>query len=278
MTSRAGTILAAALTAVVLTAVAHGQVRGPRPASPPRTTPAAATASEPADARKVPFRPGETLTYDVTWSSYLTAGVATLTIKDMRPSEGSTAYYIVGEGKPIGLVASLYSLYYKVDTLLDTRSLLPQRGSVYTQEGSRRRTKVTRFDHAALRAEYELRAATVTKSSTGLPRYSQDVLSAIYALRAVPLKANTAFTMPVCDSGKLYRVRFAIGNIETVRGSSGALAAFRITPTITDSNGRTVGRPIRLWMSADARQIPVKLEADLAVGSVSLNLRGAPSS
>jgi hypothetical protein len=223
--------------------------------------------------RKVPFRPGETLTYDVAWSTYVTAGMATLTVKDARLSEGSTAYYIVAEGKPTGLVSTLYTLYYKADTLLDARSLLPQRGSIYSQEGSRRRTRLTRFDQAAQRADYEVRAAAVVKTSLAVPRYTQDVLSAIYALRAVPLKANAGFTMPVCDGGKVYRVRFTIGNIETIRAGPGNGPAFRITPTIVDDSGRTVGRPIRLWVSADARQVPLKIEADLAVGSIVLTLR-----
>jgi hypothetical protein len=265
MTSRVRLVAAPAVMIAALAAATHGQPPGPRPA-PPAATPAAPD-------RKVPFRPGETLSYDVAWSSYVTAGVATLAVKDARPSEGSTAYYIVAEAKPTGLVASLYTLYYKVDTLLDARSLLPQRGSVYSQEGSRRRTKVTRFDHAGSRADYEVRATAVTRNSVTLPRYTQDVLSAIYALRAVPLKANAGFTMPVCDGGKVYRVRFNVGSVETVRAGPAQLPAFRVTPTIVDSSGRAVGRPIRMWISADARQVPLKLEADLAVGSITLTLR-----
>ena len=35
------------------------------------------------------------------------------------------------------LVAKLYPLYYKLDTLLETTTLLPQRGSIYSEEGSR---------------------------------------------------------------------------------------------------------------------------------------------
>jgi hypothetical protein len=194
-------------------------------------------------------------------------------VREKKASYGSTAYYIVAEGRPTPLLSKLYTLYYKADTLLDTRSLLPQRGSVYSQEGSQRRTKTTRFDHPALRADYEVRTANVTKASVALPKFTQDLLSAVYALRAVPLKAHAGFTMPVCDSGKLYRVRFNIGSVETIRAGSASVPAFRVTPVITDARGRTVGRPIRLWISADARQVPLKVEADLAVGSVTLTLK-----
>jgi hypothetical protein len=96
--------------------------------APARKTPPAAAAKK---EQAVPFRVGETLTYDIGWSSYLTAGTATVTVQDKKPSYGSTAYYIVAEGKPTPLLSKLYTLYYKVDTLLESYSLLPQRGSVF---------------------------------------------------------------------------------------------------------------------------------------------------
>src|SRR6266567_3560666 len=92
--------------------------------APSAQRPAAPSRSE----RAVPFHVGETLTYDVSWSSYLTAGTATATVKEKKPSLNSTAYYIVAEGRPTPLVSKLYSLYYKLDTLVDSYSLLSQRG------------------------------------------------------------------------------------------------------------------------------------------------------
>ncbi|HEX7485729.1 MAG TPA: DUF3108 domain-containing protein [Vicinamibacterales bacterium] len=244
--------------------------RAARPAAPQAAQPAAVQAD-----RNVPFEPGETLTYDVSWSTYLTAGVATLTVKDKRAAGQSSAYYIVAEGRPTGILSSLYSLYYKLDTMLDSRLLLPLRGSVYSQEGSRRRTRVTVFDHAALRADYEVRTTTDVKSSVGLARYSQDILSAVYALRAVPLKENSRLTMPVCDGGKMYLVQFNIGKIEPVMVGASSISTFRMTPTITDTKGAVVGRPAMLWMSTDGRHLPVKLRVDLAVGSINMLLRDA---
>src|SRR5215210_522898 len=85
------------------------------PAKPPR----AETAPEPRKEQPVPFQVGETLSYDVGWSSYVTAGNATITVQQKKPSYGSTAYYIAAEGRPSSLLAKFYTLYYKVDTLLD---------------------------------------------------------------------------------------------------------------------------------------------------------------
>jgi hypothetical protein len=249
---------------------------GAQKRKPVATAPGPPRAAQPAAApvdRKVPFSPGETLTYDISWASSLTAGVATLSVKDRRAAGGSSAYFIVAEAQPIGLVSKLYTLYYKLDTLLDSRQLLPLRGSVYSQEGSRRRTRITVFDHASQRAEYEVKTTTDVKTSVGLARHSQDALSALYALRAVPLKENSRLTMPVCDGGSMYRVQFMVGRTEPVKVGGSSIAAFRVTPTIADAKGAIVGRPMTLWISADARQLPLKLQADLAMGSINLVLR-----
>src|SRR4051812_16519987 len=104
--------------------------------------------------RPVPFKVGETLEYDVGWSSYLTAGTATLAIREKKPSYGSVAYYVVAEGRATGMVGALYHAYYKADTLLDVYSLLPQRGSVYSDEGRKRRLRVTRFNQSKRTAQF----------------------------------------------------------------------------------------------------------------------------
>ena len=99
-----------------------------RPPDPGRPAPPAAAPARRSE-RPVPFHVGETLTYDVSWSSYLSAGTAVVTVKEKRPSFNSTAYYIVAEARPTPLLSKLYTLYYKLDTLLDAYTLLPQRGS-----------------------------------------------------------------------------------------------------------------------------------------------------
>ena len=139
-------------------------------------------------ARPVPFHIGETLTYDVSWSSYLSAGTAVVSVKEKRPSFDSTAYYIVAEARPTPLLSKLYTLYYKLDTLLDAYTLRPQRGSVYTEEGNRHRFKTTRFDRRQQKAFFEYQSGNTIKSEFTVPAFTQDALSAIYVMRAIPFK------------------------------------------------------------------------------------------
>ncbi|HET7697883.1 MAG TPA: DUF3108 domain-containing protein [Vicinamibacterales bacterium] len=219
--------------------------------------------------KPVPFAAGEKLSYEVSWSSYLTAGGATIHVAEKKPSYGSTAYYIVAEGRPTPLLSKLYSLYYKADTLLDVYSLLPQRGSVYSEEGKRRRMKTTMFEHPARRAEYQVETRSVVKKSVGISPAAQDPLGALFVLRSIPLQAGEKMTMPICDGGLSYKVLIQAGGTETVRTNEGEVAAQRLSITPPPESGANA---LSVWLSTDTARVPVKMSAQLPVGAFVLTL------
>jgi hypothetical protein len=207
----------------------------------------------------VVFAVGETLTYDVSWSSYLTAGTATVRVAEKKPSYGSTAYYIVAEGRPTALVSKLYSLYYKVDTLLDVYTLLPQRGSVYSEEGRRHRMKTTMFYPARRQAEYTVETRTVVKKAMAVSPVAQDPLGALYVLRSIPLKPGEKITMPVCDNGRNYKLLIQAGGNEPIATGIGRSDAQRFMMTVPADTG---ARALTLWLSTDPQHVPLKMSAD----------------
>jgi hypothetical protein len=240
--------------------------------APARPAPPRKPAKEPA----VPFTAGETLTYDVSWSTFVTAGSATLAVREKKPSFGSTAYYIVAEGRPIELVQRLYPLYYKLDTLLDAVSLLPQRGSIYSDENGDRRMQTTMFDQGRATATYEVRTATATTRTIALPAPAHDALSVVYAIRTMRMQAGATATFTVADAGKILTVRTTVVRLDTLRTGTGPLNAWRVEPVIEDAKGRPVlARQMAVWLSDDARRVPVRMTAELPVGTFAFTLRDA---
>src|SRR6187431_2632201 len=80
---------------------------------------AGVTSSAPSAQRDlpVPFKVGETLTFDVSWTTFLSAGTATMSVLERRPgAAGRNAYYMVAEGKPSAMLGKLYSVYYKAES------------------------------------------------------------------------------------------------------------------------------------------------------------------
>ena len=52
----------------------------------------------------------------------------------------------------------------------------------------------------------------------------------------------------------------------------GNIRAWRITPTV---RGAGQARRMTIWISDDARKLPVRMQAELAVGSFELTLKSA---
>jgi hypothetical protein len=264
---------AATATAIGLTAWVS--VAGSQQAPPARRAPAPRPAQGAADAA-VPFKVGESLTYDVSWSSYLVAGSAITSVREKRASYGSTAYYIVAEGRPLPLLTRIYNLYYKMDSLVESTTLLSQRGSLYSEEGSGHQLGVTRFDRPGRRAFFELQAPDDTaKIDFAVPAQTQDGLAVLYALRARALKTGDRITTPVADGGSLYTITASVGALDKVRVPLGEFSAWRVDATIVDDQGQVIWKNIGLWISNDARRLPVKMQADLPVGQFLLALREA---
>ena len=266
--------IGAALCLSPLGAGARGTVGAPPGASVTAPPASQVPVSRPRRAeRPVPFNVGETLEYDVSWSSLLTAGTATLKVEDKRPSFGSTAYYVYAEGRPTPLIARFYPVYYKLDTLLDVYTLLPQRAASYSDEHGQKKLNVVRFNRGAGTADYEVQSSTPTKNRLLVPPLTEDALSAVMAVRATPLLEGGRITMPVVERGVLYTMKVTVGAKELVATGAGRFTAWRLKPTVVDAEGRELARGIALWISDDARRLPVRLEAELAVGRFVLLLK-----
>lgn len=224
--------------------------------------------------RPVPFKVGEVLTFDVSWTTFLTAGTATMSVKERRPAgPGRNSYYLIAEGRPSAMLGKLYSLYYKAESMLDTRTLLPSLATIYSDEGGRKRYKTTTFRGNGA-VDYEVKTSTTATSTIKVPSTAQDPLGAIYILRSLPLKAGmtTTIPIPIVDSGKAYTMRVRVGGLENVKSGLGTQQALKLTMSISDAAGKPEGGGFTLWLSDDARRLPLKITAGLSVGSVHLTL------
>ena len=223
----------------------------------------------------VPFKVGETLGYDVTWSSYLTAGSAVTRVAARQRSADSTAYSIVAEGRPVGLLAKLYTLNFRMDTLLDSVALLPHRSSLALEESTGRHRSTTTFDRKADRVFFEVQGDAAFKVDFEAPPQVQDGLSALYVLRAMAFRTGARFMLPITDEGFLYNMRVDTGPEERVRVPAGEFPAWNLQVAIVDAEGLSPPTKATVWISTDARRLPVKLEAGLPMGTFVLALRNA---
>jgi hypothetical protein len=263
------------VAAVSLMIPRPGSTQNPRPAprpKPPAPSRPVTPAPPPKVERQVPFKAGEELVYEISWSGSVTAGTATVRVADKRPSLGSTAWDFVADGRPTAFLAAIYPVYYKAETLVDAYTLLPQQGTLYSEEGKHRRSRTVTFHHDTSSATIDIKTATVVQQTFKIPPGTLDTLSALFAIRALPLREGLTLTMPVADGDDVYDVGISVGPRETMDSALGPRAAWRVTPNVLTGAGQMKGRTLRLWISDDPRRLPLRLEADMPVGRFVVNL------
>jgi hypothetical protein len=241
--------------------------------TPRKPVPAPGAAAKARGEVRVPFKTGELLTYDVSYSTYVTAGTVTMNVQAKRPSFNSIAYYVVAEARPTPIMSKLYTLYYKADVLMDVYTLLPQRAGVYSEEGQRHQMKVTVFDDGARKATFENVTAKSGRREFPVPSFTQDALSAVYVIRALPLKLGAKETIPVSTGGRVYRAQVSVAGTELLQTPAGPFQALHLRTSLFDETNQPSGRPIHMWISDTPSRVPVKLQSELRVGSVNLTLR-----
>jgi hypothetical protein len=146
---------------------------------------------------------------------------------------------------------------------------------VFSQENGRQRMKETRFDQAHRSATFQMRTATTMTQDQPLPGPTHDGLSALTAMRTMTLAPGASSAFAVSDSGHLYRVQANVAGKETIKTGLGTAAAWKIVPAVRDAKGQIVGRGIAVWISDDARRLPLRIQAQLPVGTFVLTLREA---
>lgn len=226
----------------------------------------------PADIR-VPFQVGETLNYDVSWSNFLTAGRATLRVTDRKTlGAGRTAYGLQVEAQSVSVAATLYKLYYKIESVLDTATLAAVRSDAYSNEGGRERRKSISFGPNNT-ADVEMRAKDIARRKITLPPRTLDILSAIYVMRALSVKPGETLTIPIVDGDIVSRLRLTFGAREMVTTGLGKLPGWKVTPVLLNDKGQpTAGRKLTFWLSDDAARKPLRFDAALPVGAITLTL------
>lgn len=216
--------------------------------------------------KPVPFRPGERITLNVSWSDRVSAATLTLGVGTKQISQGVSCFPLHGELKPSAVIGKLYPVYYKVESLLAESTLLPLESTMYSREQSRVRQKFTRFDRGSGRIYYTYLTKTEQKKVLPAAAGTLDILSWLYVLRTLPLQEGTIGPFQVTENGKLFTIRCQVTRSAPVKTELGTLPVWRLTPRIENVSGAKIPSNMVMWISGDERRLPLRFEVELPVG------------
>ena len=193
-------------------------------------------------------------------------------VSEATTMDGRPAIRVHASARSTGLVAALY----RVEDFFDS-DFHPATHCSYglhkrIHEGRRQRDTRIRFDTARNLSLLEERDPSnpeqpAKHDSNPIEPCTQDVVSAIYFLRQMPLEVGRTFEFPINDGGKTYRVYVEVQAREDVKTGLGMIPAYRIEAKIFEGLFRRKGR-LFVWYSDDSRRLPIQMRAKIAWGTL----------
>jgi hypothetical protein len=236
------------------------EARLPRPAPAPPPPPEAPS-----------FRIGERASYDVRWLGAglgLAAGRATLEVR--RGADGA-AYTFVARAETADWVRQFFDARNEYATQA-TAELLPSRQTREEHQSYRHVRREFTFDH-------EARLVLVSSGDPGaaplalpMPPGTRDALTALYYVRSRPLAAGDVIAVPVNDGGRNLVLEVRVEGEDTLDIGGRRVPALRLAPRIVQRVQRRQPIEMTVWLSRDARRIPLRADVRAGFGQVRLDL------
>jgi hypothetical protein len=179
---------------------------------------------------------------------------------------GVDGFHVVARAQSVGLVRVAG---YKVDDVyesyLDAVTLEPFRAEKQTRHGKKRAQDSMTIDQAG-RAVRLSDGRTVELKST-----AYDLAGLLVGIRTMDFKSNRPGTFTLVDEGKLYELQVEVEAREKISTRAGSFNCVRLA---TKAIGRASSDPykLRIFVSDDARRLPVLFTAEPRWGAVRVEL------
>jgi uncharacterized protein DUF3108 len=220
-----------------------------------------------------PFSDGQVLVYEASWEG-IPAGEARIRMAHSNPHPGwwTGEMWITSSA----LVDKLYRMrdYFREDFALT--SWQPVEIDILQHEKQRKDHWVATFDRP-----HQLVTTIKTNKAgrTSIRRFSGGdpwgpFSGAMMAL-SQPLTPGRNYTFDIFSGGNRYVFTFAVQGRELITTGLGAFNALRIEPAVlwlSDGSFRSQAHATTLWVTDDARHLPLRIESAVFIGSVVVDL------
>jgi hypothetical protein len=233
-----------------------------------------ATAQTRGDAASSPFNPapyrvGERLSYNVSFSNFPAAGHVRLEVAGRGQFYGREGVELRAHVETLGVVnAALYAINNDYVTYVEPSNGLPYRAQQSIREGARTENLAADFN-----VPEGVSALPPRREGGGLFG-SFDLLSALYRARALPLAQGAVYTISVRQGGSVYNAELKVVGRETVKTGVGTAGAV-VAQVRVSGNDVVDGYRLRVYFSEDERRVPLLFTARLKAGELRAELASA---
>ncbi len=213
----------------------------------------------------VPWRIGEYFQFSIEWNG-LNGGSSLMQVQNLHTVDGRRAYRIVSKTESNSFVSKFYKVRDRAESYIDAESLFSRRFVKHLREGGYKQDLDVRFDQERHQAIY------AGGPTLDVPAGVHDVLSAFYYVRTQPLANGATLSIPTHDNRKSYAMEVKVLRRERIEVPAGKFDCVLVEPVLKSEGVFKASGSILVWLSDDARRIPVLVKSKVPVGSISVSL------
>ena len=216
------------------------------------------------------FKAGEKLTYRAHYG-LINAATITMAVDANTTKIGArNAYGIKVEGETLKSFDWAYKVRDKFQSWVDDESMAPLRYAKTVRENKY-------FDEDLAIYMHDKKKLRNTDGEMTIPEYTQDIASALYYARNLDLKnakVNQVFPMDVYLDNTVYNLNFTYLGKETIKTDLGKVKCYKLRPKLVVDRVFKNADAMTVWVSEDDNKIPVRVQAEIYVGSVKVDITG----
>lgn len=219
------------------------------------------------------FESGEWFKFRIHYGIF-NASSATLEVKN-EMLNGMPVHHIVGEGKSTGLLSFFFKVEDYYETYIDQNEVKPYRFIRKINEGGYTKDIEINFDHSSNQAlvfdkKHNKKETFTTKTNI------QDMMSAFYYLRnnidTESLKKGDETTIDMFFDKKNYKFKLKFLGREVINSDIGKISCLKFRPIVQADRVFKEEESLTVWVSDDKNRMPVRIKADILVGSIKADL------
>lgn len=221
---------------------------------------------------RVPFHPGQQLFYTVSWQQLPVAFAHISLRRDPKRSQEWLGEASVSTNK---LVDVFYRLRSSLSEEFPPQSMASDGVFIRHSENGRQTEYSVNFDRTDGVVETTRRKHDQIDVKRFAASHPLGPIGASLLAISQPIKVGDSMTLDVFAATERYVVQFRVERREQIHIGADDVETFRVIPTIlyvsNPKNHYKVSQAV-IWISADQRHLPLRIEADTFVGRIFIDL------
>ena len=219
------------------------------------------------------FKTGEWFKYKLSYSGWFKAGEATVNLnEDVNNNQLLHAKMI---GKSTGAVNLFFKVYDRYESYFYKKNIKPYRFIRNINEGGYTKNIEILFDQTTKVAKVNNFKKKLSNDFS-FNENSQDMVSVFYYLRNFfrkdNLDKNNEITIDMFFDSENYSLKIKYLSTEIINTNFGKILCHKIQPYVQSGRVFKKDESLTMWISADKNRIPMRIKADLIVGSIRIDL------